>query len=731
MTLALSRSASGAENPAEVMEMGRIDVIATTPLPGLGTPIENVPANVQVFSARDLARRRASAVPDLLERGAASVTLNSGQGNAFQPDLNYRGFTASPLLGLPQGLSVFQDGVRVNEPFGDVVNWDLIPQSAIASIQLIPGSNPAFGPNTLGGVLAIYTKSGNQFPGGALEMQGGSFARRALQVEQGGSAGAWDWFATANVLDEHGWAEHNPSRLRQLFAKVGYQTERTDVDVSVTLADNALSGTQTLPVSFLDDIRQPYTYPDRNTNRLEFLAAKGSRFVSDALLLGATVYVRKFRNENFSSNVNAAFGAPGEPEATNDIALVDESAVGLGLQATLPGKIASRDNRFVAGASFDRGEARFTRRSQDATFTPSRGTIGMGEFARDTDAFTRNSNFGVVLSDAFAATEHWVFSVSARHHVTRVRIEDRSGEDPLLDGSHRFSRTSAAFGATFNPSPRLTAYAGYSESMRAPTPMELTCADPGAPCKLPNGFLSDPALRAVISKTAEAGARGKWSDAGSWSAALYRTELYDDIQFVRSAAATNAGFFQNVGRTRREGVELGIASRHGAIEIAARYSLTRATFQSDFLEASPNNSSADENGAIRVRRGDRIPSIPLHALRLRVAYEPGERASIAASVVANSRVYARGDENNQDSRGTVPGYAVVSLDARWQVVSCVELFARIDNVADKRYANFGILGENLFPGPERTFAPARGLIEQFRGPGAPRGLWVGLRTTWP
>jgi outer membrane receptor protein involved in Fe transport len=267
--------------------------------------------------------------------------------------------------------------------------------------------------------------------------------------------------------------------------------------------------------------------------------------------------------------------------------------------------------------------------------------------------------------------------------------------------------------------------------MRVPTPMELTCADPGAPCKLPSSFLSDPPLRAVVSRTVEAGARGKLSPDGNWSAAIFRTELYDDIQFVRSTGTTAAGYFQNVGRTRREGLELAAASRHGGLELAARYGFTRATYESAFLESSPNNSTADSAGAIHVRPGDRIASVPAHTLKLRAAYDFGDSASIAANVVCASAAYARGDENNRDRNGTVPGYAILTLDARWRVVPDIEIFARIDNVTDTRYANFGVLGQNFFPGPERTFAPGRSIIEQFRGPGAPRGAWVGIRFSWP
>src|SRR5204863_9672467 len=143
-----------------------------------------------VFGSKELGKQRPGGLAEFLQNNPTSVTGNAAQGNPYQPDISFRGFTASPLVGVPQGLSVFQDGVRMNEPFGDVVNWDLLPQSAIASIQLLPGSNPLFGLNTLGGALAIYTKSGSAYPGTSVELSGGSFGRRTLQLEHGGTDGA-------------------------------------------------------------------------------------------------------------------------------------------------------------------------------------------------------------------------------------------------------------------------------------------------------------------------------------------------------------------------------------------------------------------------------------------------------------------------------------------------------------------------------------------------------------
>jgi iron complex outermembrane recepter protein len=727
---------AAAANPAEAMELPKVELVGTTQLPGLGTPLKDVPANVQVFTGADLGKQRRGNLAEFLENNPTSVSVNAAQGNPYQSDISFRGFTASPLMGVPQGLSVFQDGVRINEPFGDVVNWDLLPQSAIASMQLIPGSNPLFGLNTLGGALTLYTKSGSQFPGGSVELSGGSFGRRTLQFEQGGSSGPWDLYVTGHASKDHGWAAHNPSRIAQFFGKLGYQTERDDMDISVTAADNRLEGSQTLPRSFLDDPRQAYTYPDVNRNRLAMVAVKGSHFVGSDVLIGGSLYLRDYRNNNLSSNVNDDFGsadpdngAVDEVQALNDRSSVDQTSYGLGVQVTLTRPLRDHRNQLVIGASLDAGRARFTQDAQPAMFDASRGAVATGAFEPSTDARTRSRNLALVVMDTFWLSERWTVTASGRYNDMNVRIRDRSGLDPDLNGDHVFRRFNPALGVTFNPSAALTSYASFSQGMRAPTAMELTCADPAAPCKLPNSFLADPPLKKVVASTIELGARGKFGDA-SWSAAVYRTELTDDIQFVSSGGAINAGFFRNVGKTRRQGIELTAATKWGPLGIGVRYGAIDASFRSGFVEHSPANSSADAQGDIDVGPGDRIPGIPRQSLRLRIDLEATAAFSVGANLVASSSSRLRGDENNRDDHGTVPGYVVVNLDGRYRIAKSTELFGRIDNLFDRRYANFGILGRNVFANAARSFDPANALAEPFMGLGAPRGAWIGVRREW-
>ncbi len=730
VTCALVSTASRAQNnPSEVLELPQVEVVGTTPLPGSGVQLRKLPANAQIFTSAELRRQRAGNLTEFLDQNATGINVNAAQGNPFQPDVTFRGFSASPLLGTPQGISVFFDGVRINEPFGDAVNWDLIPQSAISSIQLIPGSNPAFGLNTLGGAIALYSKSGaSEYPGrpgGSITLSGGSFGRRTLGFETGGKRGHWDWFVTGNDAVDDGWAEHNASQVRQLFAKVGWQDDRTDVDVTVGLVDNRLDGAQTVPLSF-PEIRQGYTYPDRNLNRAGFIAVKGSHALTDAWLISADAYVRRLTNDNLSSNVNDEFDDDGV-QAINDAAQIRQTNRGAAVQLTHTGDWAGRSNKVSLGASVDQGRARFTRTAQEAAFNADRGTVGIGDFEPETDSDSTTRYLGVYVSDSLDLDERWTLTLAGRFNRADIDITDRSGTAPELNGTHHFTRFNPAIGLSFNPSRDLTTYVGYNEGMRAPTAIELTCADPEAPCKLPNNFLSDPPLKKVVSKTIEVGARGKLDAQTSWSAALYRSDLHDDLQFISSnGVAANAGYFQNVGTTRRQGFELGGRTSVGPLSLSLHYSFIDATFRSGFVENSPSNSTADSNGAIVVSRGDRIPSIPRHALKLRTELQATKRWSLAVNVQSATSAHARGDENNLDANGRVPGYTVVNLDTRYQVSAHLQLFARVDNVFDRRYANFAILGENVFTGASQGYDPANARSEQFRGHGAPRGAWIGV-----
>ena len=736
----LGSLAQGAENPATELEAPTVEVIGTTPVPGIGIPVGQVPANVQTTTGADIQRQNALDLSQYLGNNLGSVTLNHGQNNPFQPDVNFRGLTASPLLGTPQGLSVFVDGVRVNEPFGDVVNWDLIPQNAISTITLIPGSNPVFGLNTLGAALSVSTKSGFQYPGASVSLSAGSWGRKSAEVEYGTHGEKTDLFIAGNFVDEDGWREHSPSRLQTVFGKVGWEREDTDVDISLMLADNTLEGTQALPLGWLDTRKQAYTWPDRNENQVAFLNARASHFIGAEKLLAGNVYFRRYTNDNFSSNVNddcedtalnpgacAGGVGSGEPQALNDRSKIETDGYGGSLQLTLLGDMWGMKNNFTVGGSVDLGRTHFTQTEEEADFTPDRGTIGTGTSTLETDVDTSNDYYGLYFTDVFSFNPRWHLTLSGRYNYANVTIRDKTGLEPALNGDNTFTRFNPAVGLNFNQSPALTTYVSYSEGMRAPTPVELTCADPAAPCRLPNNFLADPPLQKVVAKTSEVGARGRWAENLGWSAAVYRTDLNNDIMFISSGGAVNAGFFQNAGKTRRQGLELGVHGRVQKLGLTVNYGYVDATFVSPLTLNSPTNSSADAGGDIHVASGDKIPGIPAHSVKLRADYDLTETVSLGGNAMYFSSQYARGDENNQDANGKVPGYFLVNLDARYQYNKQLSFFGRIDNVFDKDYETLGVLGENFFNGPGRTFDASNVTGEQFRSAGAPRAFWIGVR----
>jgi iron complex outermembrane recepter protein len=726
-------------NPAAVLEAPSVEVVGTTPLPGIGTPVNQVPANVQAITGKTIEEQQNVSLPEALDKNLGGVSITNGQANPFMPDVSFRGFQGSPLLGVPQGISVYVDGVRVNEAFGDTINWDLIQDASVSTINLIPGSNPVFGLNTLGGALSINTKSGKAYPGGSVMLQGGSFGSYQGSADYGGQSGPWDYYVAGTYLNSDGWRDFSSSRVEQLFGKVGYETGDFDADLSYTFGNNKLEGTQTSPLSMLAiDPALAYTYPDITNNLLNAFNLRLSKVIGSDKILGGNVYYRGFDQNNFSSNVNGECADPtinpglcasgsGEAQGSNDTSDTSTNGFGGTLQFTLLAPLAEHENTLVAGVSYDGGRTHFTQYEQLANFSSDRGTIGASDFSLETDIDANNNYYGVYLTDTFGINRITFLTVSARYNYAQTQTRDNTGLEPDLNGDNTFSRVTPAIGLNWNPTRALNTYVSYNEGMRVPTPAELTCADPNAPCKLPNAFLADPPLEPVLAKTFELGTRGAITETLSYTASLYRTNLQNDIQFVSASSSGTLGYFQNVGTTRRQGLDLGMQGGWRRLSWQATYSYIDATFQTPFTVSSPNNSSANGAGDIQVQSGDAIPGIPNNNFKLLLSYAFTPRVSGGLNLVYAGSQYAQGDQNNQDSNGKVPGYTLVNLTGSWQITDGLQLFGRINNLFDTTYALGGVLGENFFNGPGLTFDAAAATNEQFRTPGAPRSFFVGLR----
>src|SRR5215813_9725960 len=291
-------------DPDESIPTGEVIVVtSTTPLHGSGLPKDHVPANVQTISAEDLADHKSLDLSAYAGEALGSVHLNDVQGNPLQSNVQYRGFLASPLLGTPQGLSIYLDGVRLNEPFGDTINWDLIPPNAIESVNVIPGSNPIFGLNTLGGALSLETKTGFSDPGVQGTLLYGSWGRKLLRADAGAHGERFAIFAAAQIFDEDGWRDLSPTRSEHGFVSASYQHAGTTADLSLIGANTRLFGNGPLPEQQLATDRTAFfTAPDITENRLFMATLRGEHPLSDHLRLSGVAYLRTNRTQSVNGD---------------------------------------------------------------------------------------------------------------------------------------------------------------------------------------------------------------------------------------------------------------------------------------------------------------------------------------------------------------------------------------------------------------------------------------------
>ncbi|MDQ7090007.1 MAG: TonB-dependent receptor [Methylococcales bacterium] len=761
----LSFNTVNAENAP--VELKDFDVIGVTPLSTNGLPLKKIPANVQTVSSDELQAAQSISLADYMNRYLGSVHINEAQNNPLQPDIYYRGFVASPLLGLPQGLSVYLNGVRFNEPFGDTVNWDLIPQGAIDSMSLIPGSNPLFGLNTLGGAVSLQTKTGFSAPGHQLEVSGGSWERHSEELTSGWNDGTWGYFIDLHHFEENGWRDFSPTEANQVMGTLSWRGDRGELDLTLAANDNNMRGNGAVPTQLHDQQRKAiFTHPDQTVTRLFFSELSGAFDLTDSVELSGNVYFRQNRikslngddsdfepcffndsllcdeeNEtvaNLSNNEILTTDVYGnqDPEnvlgATNNTSQTHMRSTGGTLQTLFSENLFGHENNLIVGISYDNANVHFESDTELGLLTDKRGATASGAFVEEAHVRlnTLTKTYGIYLSESFSVTDDLTITLAGRYNYSTIIMQNQyyNGEDKL-SGKHRFNRFNPSAGFTYQIMDNLGMYGNYSESSRIPTPMELSCADENDPCKLPNAFLADPPLNQVVAKTWEGGFRGNLDNLMSqgdlkWNVGFFHTTNHDDIIFNRGGTSVSEGFFSNIGKTLRYGVEAGVSGHIPQLfssiddwHFSTNYTYLNARFQDGFTIQNPLDLEGD-NG-VNVERGDRIPGLPEHIYKASLGVDLWKRWTIGIDAQYSGDQFLRGDEANITN--PLGGYWTFSAKTELKVTENIAFFGRIDNIFDRDYKSFGVYGDATEVLGE-SYNDGR-----FVAPGAPRAGWIGIR----
>jgi iron complex outermembrane receptor protein len=585
LVLGSGATAAGQSAPAPTTTLPTVEVVGTSPLPGVGIDRDKLPANVESLSVPDPVRMApGTSLGNALDQHLGSVNINANQDNPYQPDIQYRGFEATPVLGTPIGVAVYQNGIRLNEPFGDNVNFDLVPDLAVNRISVFP-TNPVYGLNAMGGALVIEMKNGFNYEGGEASAMGGSFGTRQFTLQYGKRVGDFGAYIAGNAFNDEGFRQFSPSQVRQLYADLGAESERGSLHFSFTGANNNLIGVGPTPIEMVNiDRSSVFTTPQKFHNTLLMPALNANYVASDTLSFQGNFYLRDATREVFNGNTTAAQlcadptllcfgddvtpligtggtqipasvlggGIPGE----NDNTSLTSLGLGGALQTTYTAPLFGHPNHLVAGASIDHADVDFTGTNQLGVIDPNTLLVtGTGVFIDQPDGSlgpirleTTTSYYGLYASDTFDVTPALAVTAGARYNVALIHLIDKIGT--ALDGESRYSHFNPALGASYKITPNITGYAGFAEANRAPTAGEIACSDPTRPCSLDNFLTSDPpGLKQVIARTYEAGVRGRFRTGAEeglgkveWNFGLFRTDLQDDILSVPSTIIST-GFF--------------------------------------------------------------------------------------------------------------------------------------------------------------------------------------------
>ncbi len=744
--------------------MDEIVVVAPSEVHGGGLDSLNLPQTTYVLGPEAIARTGIPSLTGAILAEIPSASLTDVDGNPFQPDINFRGFTASPVAGTAEGIAVYVNGARFNDPFGDTVNWDLIPPAAIRSVD-IEASNPLFGLNALGGAVDVRLKDGFSFQGASFTGSGGSYGRGSGTVEYGRRLGDFALYASADITSDGGFRQTQNSTLYRLYSDLGWRHDDLEVHANVTAASDTLGNPGATPVQALNyDIGSIFSGPNTVYNKYVAFNLNATDKLSDTIALHSVAYFQDLSQRIPNGVTEELASCSAEPGllcnqsdgsvvttrgglAVNDFLNggtysglvnegIDSQAYGAAADVTSTAEWFGHRNRFLVGGSFDGSNTLFDAFTQIGGITPvSHLFIGPGvtidqpsQGVTPVRVATTTRYFGLYADDLFTILPSLFLHMGGRFNNAEIDLADQLGGP--VNGQHSYGRFNPTAGLTWHPLPALTLYASYTETNRAPTPTELSCASPANPCTLLNFFVGDPNLKQVVARTVEIGARGTIGQIGDgtlvWNADYYHTKTEDDLYYESTIYNANLAYYTNAGATLRQGVEANLRFESDRLRLQAGYAYTDATFQNGLTLNSPNSPGADANGLIHVVPGDRIPGIPLHRGTLLADWQASPRWSVGASAVLQSSVYRFGDEANLSK--PVGGYVLLGLHASYALTPHITLFGLANNITNRRYDTYGGFGP-VGDVPWR-FVPGGVTNTRTANPGTPIAGYGGIKVTF-
>jgi iron complex outermembrane receptor protein len=766
---ALTNVCAADESPSEAVVADNIGpsaglpevvVVGSTPLVASDLSRDRVPQTTRVLDAGDINRSGIPTLTGAILDNVASATVNDTEGNAFQPDILFRGFTASPVAGTPQGLAVYVNGARFNDAFGDTVNWDLIPPAAIESVNL-EAANPVFGLNALGGSISIRLKNGFTTQTENVTAYGGSYGRASAILEFGQQYGDFAIYATGDATHDNGFRQTSTSDLYRLYTDLGWRSGGGELHLDITAAHDTLGNPGATPEQALDaNISNIFTAPNTVSNTYLGFNLNGSQKLGAATAFQALAYFQTLNqvipngttvevapcgngllcNED-GPVVTTDNGQPvtdflnGGPYSGRSVQQLNSHAYGAAAQVTDAMPVGGSPNHLVGGVSFDGSDSIFAGAAEIGGFNPyTREFVGPGvvqdqpsEGVNPVRVKSETRFYAVFASDVLTVAPNLDLTLAGRFNDAQVNLEDERGGP--VNGDHTYNRFNPSAGLTYRLTSLLQFYGNYAQTNRAPTPQELSCASAATPCSLLNFFVGDPNLNQVVAHTYEVGMRGHTETTAtaqwSWNLDAYHTQDTNDIIYETTVYNPNLAFYTNAGRTLRRGIEANLRYDRPQLHVKLGYAYTDATFQTPLL-LNTNSPAADANGNQQVLPGARIPGIPLHRGTLVVDYQVTGRFSVGGSAQAQSGVYRFGDEANLTQ--PVGGYAFVDLNAAFRAGDRVTLFVTVNNVFDKRYYTYGSFG----PVGDVPWPNVPGGVNDPRtaSPGTPITAYGGVRLTF-